>query len=606
MSLEIDDPILKTTLPPTPPTWDVARVRQDFPILHTLSHGKPLIYLDNGATTQKPRTVIDALVRYYETQNANIHRGVYSLSQTATSLYESARDTVRTFLNAREPAEILFTRGTTEGINLVATSWSSKNLHPGDEVVVSHLEHHSDIVPWQMACERTGATLRVIPINDAGELQLDALQKFLDAGHVKMVAVNHVSNSLGTINPVHEIIQRAHAAGAKVLIDGAQWVAHGHTDVQSLDPDFYVFSAHKLIGPTGVGVLYGKRELLDAMPPYQGGGDMIASVTFEHTDYAELPNKFEAGTPDIAGVIGLAAAIDYITTLGLDQIAAYEHTLLDYATQQLNQMEGLRIIGTAKQKAAVISFTIDGLSSLDIGVGLDREGICVRTGHHCCQPVMDRFGISSTARASFAFYNTHAEIDALTAALKHLAKRRQNVARSPSAVISEAASTAASEMNNPTKSEGMIPYPQSHAKSVRAAADELAGEFEFLSERDAKNEYVLDLANTLPRLFDTLKHVTPRVPGCMSQVYLVGRKKPNTPDILEFVADADAEIVRGLIAILQRLYSGQRAHEILAFNIDTFFEKIGLDQFITSQRRNGLAGMVAKIRSLATDLAAKP
>ncbi len=585
MSLQLND------LPAHAPSslvsglWNVDRIRRDFPILQTQSHGKPLIYLDNAATTQKPRAVIDAIVQYYESQNANIHRGIYGLSQTATGLYEGAREKVRAFLNAAEAAEIIFTRGTTEGINLVASSWGRTNLQRGDEVVVSTLEHHSDIVPWQMACQATGATLRVIPIDETGDLDLGALATFLAGGRVKMVAVNHVSNSLGTINPVKQIAAMAHAAGSLVLIDGAQWVAHGVTDVQELNADFYVFSGHKLVGPTGIGILYGKRGLLDAMPPYQGGGDMIASVTFDKTEYAELPNKFEAGTPDIAGVVGLGAAIDYITTLGLEKIGDYEQTLLAHATKQMSTVPGVRIVGTAKQKASVLSFVIDGLSTMDIGMALDREGICVRTGHHCCQPVMDRFEISSTARASFSFYNTAAEIDALVTALKALVAEKSSPRQAPT-------------------EKSPVVYPPASAPTVQAAADKLADEFEFLGERDAKNEYVLDLAKGQPRLFEMLKQVTPRIPGCMSQVYLVGRKG-TAGDTLEFIADADAEIVRGLIALLQRLYSGQRASDVLAFDIDAFFSRIGLDQFITSQRRNGLAGMVAKIRSMARDIVEK-
>ena len=585
--------------------FNADKIRHDFPLLHTQSHGKPIIYLDNGATTQKPQAVINAVSRFYETQNSNIHRGVYSLSQTATALYESTREKVRTFINAREPAEIIFTRGTTESINLVAASWGRKNLRPGDEVLVSELEHHSNIVPWQMICEATGAALKVIPINDAGELRLDDYRRLLASGRVKMVAVNHVSNSLGTINPVKEMIALAHDApggGAVILIDGAQWVAHGITDVQDLNADFYAFSAHKMMGPTGIGVLYGKRALLDAMPPYQGGGDMIASVTFAKTEYAGLPNKFEAGTPHIAGAAGLGAAIDYLTAIDLGHTAAYEHELLTYATQRLQEVPGLRIVGTAHHKASVISFVVEGLSTMDIGVGLDRSGICVRTGHHCCQPVMDHFGISSTARAAFAFYNTRAEADALTLALKELVQARQATSKR----ASEAGSAAGANGN-----AGTIAYPAATAKSVQAAADALAEEFEFLGDRDAKSEYVLDLAARLPRLFDMLKQVTPRVQGCMSQVHLVGRKKapsngnPADPAI-EFVADADADIVRGLIAILERLYSGQRARDVATFDIEKFFGRIGLDQFITSQRRNGLAGMVAKIRELARDAAAEP
>jgi cysteine desulfurase/selenocysteine lyase len=571
--------------------WDVEGIRADFPILSTVvsrptQPAKPLVYLDNAATTQKPRAVIEAIVRYYESQNANIHRGVYELSQTATSAYEGVREKVRVFVNARESAEIIFTRGTTEGINLVASSWGRANLRAGDEVVVSHLEHHSDIVPWQMVCEATGAMLRIIPINDRGELLLDELQRILDGGRVKMVAVNHVSNSLGTINAVEEISRMTHAAGARLLVDGAQWVAHAKTDVQALDADFYVFSGHKLIGPTGIGVLYGKRELLDAMPPYQGGGDMIASVTFPKTEYAALPNKFEAGTPDIAGVVGLGAAIDYITGLGLDRIGAYEHTLLEYATEKMSAVPGLRIIGTAAKKAAVVSFVMEGHSTLDIGLKLDQEGICVRTGHHCCQPVMDRFEIGSTARASFAFYNTREEIDALVSALYKIA-----AATAPRLTVAAAVHSATVE------------YPKATAASPRAAADKLAEDFELLGERDARNEYVLDLADRLPHTFELLKKVTPRVQGCMSQVHLLARKQPGSAEVLEFVADADADIVRGLIAVLQRIYSGQHAKDVLAFNIEDFFNRIGLDNFITSQRRNGLAGMVGEIRKRAKEIA---
>ena len=516
------------------------------------------------------------------------------LSQTATGLYEKAREKVRAFINAREAAEVIFTRGTTEGINLVASRWGRANLAAGDVVVVSHLEHHSNIVPWQMMCAATGAELKVIPINEAGELELGELDRFLAEGRVRMVAVNHISNSLGTINPVREIIERAHRAGALVLVDGAQWVAHGVTDVRELDADFYAFSGHKLVGPTGIGVLYGKRALLEGMPPYQGGGDMIESVTFAKTTYAGLPNKFEAGTPDIAGVIGLGAAVDYLTGLGLERTGAYERELLAYATGRLGEVPGLRIIGMAKEKAAVVSFVMEGdggggISTLDIGMKLDKEGICVRTGHHCCQPVMERYGIGSTVRASFTFYNTRAEVDRLVEALKGIAGEKSEV--------------------RSEKLEGgrsLIAYPQASAKSVAAAAARLAEDFAVIGEAggaEGKSEYVLDLAKELPGLFEVLSQVTARVPGCMSQVYLVWRAKAGEGGVMEFVADADAEIVRGLIAILERLYSGQKASEVLAFDIEGFFRQIGLDQFITSQRRNGLAGMVGKIRGLASAIA---
>lgn len=582
-------------VPELQPGW-IEELRGQFPLLQGLRAGsprRPVIYLDNAATTQKPQSVIEAVDQYYREQNANIHRGVYELSQTATAMYEGVRGKIARFIHAAEPAEIIFVRGTTEAINLVASSWGRTNLKPGDEVVVSWLEHHSNIVPWQMACETTGATLRVIPIDEHGELVMEEYRKLLGSGRVKMVAVNHVSNSLGTINPVAEIIRLAHQAGALVLIDGAQWVAHGATDVQVLDADFYAFSGHKMMGPTGIGVLYGKRALLEAMPPYQGGGDMIASVHFEKTEYAELPNKFEAGTPHMAGVAGLGAAVDFLMGLGLENTGRYERALLGYATELLSRVPGLRIVGTAplERKASVISFVIDGISTLDIGMGLDRRGICVRTGHHCCQPVMERFGISSTARASLAFYNTPAEIEALAAGLAEIAAEKHK-----SKPPRQAPAT-----------DGEIVFPVAAAQSVGAAAEALAGEFAFLAEREAKNEYVMEMGAKLPHLFEQLQKVTPRVPGCMSQVYLVPRKKitgNGNGALFEFVADADAQIVRGLIAMLERLYSGQKARDVADFDVEEFFGRIGLEQFITSQRRNGLAGMVAKIREAARGILA--
>ena len=396
--------------------FDVERVRQDFPVLKQTIHGKPLVYLDNAATAQKPQAVIDAIVKFYEVDCANIHRGVHELSQRSTAAYEQTRAKIRRFLNARSTREIIFVRGTTEGINLVTQTWGRANLQPDDEIVIAGLDHHSNIVPWQIVCQETGAHLRVIPIDDRGELILSEYERLLGL-RTRMVAIGHISNALGTINPVRRIVQMAHAAGALTLVDGAQAVPHMPVDLQALDADFYTFSGHKLYGPTGIGVLYGKAELLDAMPPYQGGGDMIRTVTFEKTTYNDLPYKFEAGTPDIAGGIGLGAAVDYVTGLGMEKIKAYEHELLLYATEALQEIPGLRIIGTAHEKAAVLSFVIDGIHPHDIGTVLDHEGIAVRTGHHCAQPVMDRFQIPATTRASLAFYNTPAEIDALVAGL---------------------------------------------------------------------------------------------------------------------------------------------------------------------------------------------
>jgi cysteine desulfurase / selenocysteine lyase len=397
---------------PVSNAFDVERVRADFPILQQTVHGKPLVYLDNAATSQKPRAVIDAISRYYEGTNANIHRAVHHLSEQATEEYEAARATAQKFVNAASPTEIIFVRGTTEGINLVAQTYGRAQIHAGDEVVITDMEHHSDIVPWQLLCEDRGAKLRVVPINDRGELILEEFEKLLGP-KTKLVGVTHVSNALGTINPIRRIVEMAHSHGVPVLVDGAQAVPHMKVDVQALDCDFYAFSGHKVYGPTGIGVLYGKKALLEAMPPYQGGGDMILSVTFEKTTYNRLPYKFEAGTPDIAGVIGLGAALEYVSGLGIENIGAHEHDLLDYATAAVSAIPGIKLIGTAREKAGVLSFTLDNIHAHDIGTILDQEGIAIRTGHHCSQPVMKRFGVDSTARASFAMYNTKQEVDAL-------------------------------------------------------------------------------------------------------------------------------------------------------------------------------------------------
>ena len=408
---------MTAVLPYRQTAFDVERIRRDFPILHhPIRGGKKLVYLDNAATTQKPQQVIDRIVRFYSQENSNVHRGVHYLSEVATEAYESARTTVKLFLNARDEKEIVFTRGTTEGINLVASSWGRARVAAGDEVLISAIEHHSNIVPWQLLCDEKGARLRVTPVNDAGELMLDEFAKLLTP-RTRIVAFGHASNALGTINPIKRMIAMAHANGSVVLIDGAQGVPHLEVDVQDLDCDFYAFSGHKVYGPTGIGVLYGKQALLDSMPPYQGGGDMILSVSFEKTTYNALPYKFEAGTPNIAGVVGLAAALDYIGAIGLPNIAVHEQDLLRYATERLDGIPGLRIIGTAAEKASVISFTLEGVHPHDIGTILDQEGIAVRTGHHCAQPVMMRFNVPATGRASFGLYNTRGEADALVAGL---------------------------------------------------------------------------------------------------------------------------------------------------------------------------------------------
>ncbi len=394
---------------------DVQQIRQDFPILRQKIHGKPLIYLDNAATSQKPQAVLDTIQHFYTTDCSNIHRGVHQLSERATAAYEAAREKVRRFLNAAEAREIIFVRGTTEAINLVAYTFGRERLRPGDEILITAMEHHSNIVPWQILCER-GATLRVAPINDAGELLLDEFERLLTS-RVKLVCVAHVSNALGTVNPVREIIRMSHRNGIPVLIDGAQAVPHMKVDVRELDCDFYAFSGHKVYGPTGIGVLYGKAELLESMPPFHGGGDMISSVTFEKTIYNVLPYKFEGGTPHIAGTLGLGAALDYITGIGMDRIAEHEHALLEYGTQALSGIPGVRLIGTAREKAGVLSFVLEGVHPHDVGTILDQEGIAVRTGHHCAQPVMERFGVPATTRASLGLYNTREEIDALVAGI---------------------------------------------------------------------------------------------------------------------------------------------------------------------------------------------
>jgi cysteine desulfurase/selenocysteine lyase len=401
--------------------YDVQRIREDFPILHQMVHGKPLVYLDNAATTQKPEAVVRAMDDYYRHDNSNVHRGVHLLSERATESYEKSRHSIQRFLHAADSSEIVFVRGTTEAINLVVQTYGRKNVGEGDEVIITAMEHHSNIVPWQMLCEEKRATLRVAPMNDQGELLLGDFEKLLNP-KTKIVAVSHLSNALGTINPVRDICRMAHRHNIPVLVDGAQAAPRTRVDVQELDCDFYALSGHKLYGPTGIGVLYGKSKLLDAMPPWQGGGDMIASVSFEKTVYNRLPYKFEAGTPDIAGAIGLGAAVEYLEQLDLKKIEAHEHALLQYATEQVGAVRGIRLIGTAQEKAGVLSFVMDGIHPHDIGTILDHEGVAIRTGHHCAQPVMTRFKIPATARASFGLYNTTEEIDALVTGIKKVSE----------------------------------------------------------------------------------------------------------------------------------------------------------------------------------------
>ncbi len=569
--------------------FDVMHVREDFPILRREVHGQALVYLDNAATTQKPRAVLDALQHYYSHDNANIHRAVHLLGERATRAYEEARQKVRAFLGAAEAREVVFVRGATEGINLVAHSWGRPNLRAGDEIVVSTMEHHSNIVPWQMLCEQTGAVLRVVPISDDGEFLLDEYEKLL-SDRTRLVSVVHVSNSLGTIVPVRRVIELAHARGALVLLDGAQSAPHLPIDVRELDCDFFVLSGHKIYGPTGIGALYGKAHLLERMPPYQSGGDMIKSVTFAKTTYADLPSKFEAGTPHIAGAVGLGAALDYVQSVGLERIAAHEEALLRYATEKMQQLPGVRLIGNAPHKTAVISFVIEEppMASLDIGTKLDLEGIAVRTGHHCCQPVMDRFDIPGTTRTSFAMYNTMAEVDCFIDALRDIL----------AGAASKHQPTASARVAEPA-------YPRAAADSPQAAADELAEEFELFDDWVERYQYLLDRGEEVPALPDVFRTEANRVRGCQSTVFLSARKRPGSTDVVEFLADSDADLVRGLIAVLQRLYSGQRAEDILEFDIEGFFARLGLDQHLTLGRRNGLAAMVQRIRQFAATLSGR-
>jgi len=402
-------------------TIDIDTVRSLFPVLDQKVNGKPLVYFDNAATTQKPRQVIDALTGYYEGYNANIHRGIHTLAEKATSAFEETRAAIRRFINAPSTDEVIFTYGTTDGINLIAKTFGRQFIGAGDEILISTMEHHSNIVPWQMLCEEKGCILKVIPIHDSGEIDMEAFDRLL-TDRTRLVSVGHASNALGTVNPVKEIIGKAHAAGARVLVDGAQGASHLDVDVQAMDVDFYVFSLHKMYGPTGMGILYGKREILDAMPPYRGGGEMIREVTFEKTTYADLPYKFEAGTPNIADVVAAKTAVEFIEALGKANIAAHEKALLDYATAAVATIDGLRIIGQAREKVSVLSFVIDGIHHEDMGVILDQQGIAVRTGHHCTQPLMKRYGISGTSRASFAVYNTIEEIDILKAGIERAVK----------------------------------------------------------------------------------------------------------------------------------------------------------------------------------------
>ncbi|HBE68745.1 MAG TPA: SufS family cysteine desulfurase [Planctomycetaceae bacterium] len=571
------------------------RVRADFPILQTQMAGKPLAYFDNGATTQKPQPVIDALVKFYSEDNANIHRGVYELSQRATDQYEAARQTIADFIGANDVAECIFVRGTTEAINLVASSWGRANLSQADQVIVSGLEHHSNIVPWQFACEATGAELVVWQPDEQGDLDCRQLEEII-TDRTQMVAVQHVSNALGTIHEIDRIVEIAHDNNSLVMVDGAQWVGHNPTDVSALGCDFYTFSGHKLFAPTGIGLLWGRRDLLEKMPPFQGGGDMIETVAFEKTTFAPLPSRFEAGTPNIGGAIALATAADYVTEIGFEQIHAQEQALLAYADKRLSEVPGLRVLGSNRSKEAVISFVMEApnVAPLDIAMHLSKDGIAIRTGHHCCMPLMGHLQVSGTCRVSMAFYNTADEVDRLVESLIELAADRME----KQSKRSESAS--GETVGSGDSADQEITFAVASEASPCDAGEKLAEEFLMFDDPESKTELLLELGQELPDDFARLKQLTTAVPGCMSEVYLVGRPMPDAPERFEFAADSNAEVVRGLIAVLSQLFSGQKATEILEFDFAGYLRKIGLDSFVSAQRRSGLEGMVRRIHTLAT------
>ena len=555
--------------------FDINRIRADFPALHQTIYGdRPLVYLDSAASAQKPQAVIDRLVTYYATEHSNVHRGVHYLSQKATDAYEGARERIARFINAPHARQVIYTRGTSEAINLVAASYGRRHVGAGDEVIISAMEHHSNIVPWQMLCEAQGATLRVIPVNDAGELDLETYEQYLSE-RTKLVALVHVSNSLGTINPVKTMTEAAHRHGIPVLIDGAQAVQHMPVDVQDLDCDFYCFSGHKLFGPTGIGVLYGKEDLLNAMPPYQGGGDMIERVTFEESTYDGLPHKFEAGTPHIAGAVGLAAAIDYVDEIGLEAIAAYEHDLLAYAHERLQTVDGVRLIGTAAHKASVASFLLDDANPYDVGKILDEQGIAVRTGHHCTMPLMHQFDIPGTVRASFALYNTRADVDALVDGL-HIVKARLATIRQRGREQAEEAPTQAT----PTT-------------SIADRWAEIVDEFDLFDDLNDKRDFLMELGEAMPALEEQYRAEIYRIHGCLSMVWLHTEACEGR---LYFKADSNAMITKGMIALLVRLLQGQPPQAILATDLDEFMAHLGIHHLISAQRKNGLGAMIKRIK----------
>lgn len=555
--------------------FDVQSIRNDFPILNRKVYdGKRLVFLDSAASAQKPQAVIDAVSHYYETTHSNIHRGAHALATEATDAYEEARKKVATFIGASLPEEIVFVRGTTEGINLVAQTYGRAGIEEGDEILITEMEHHANIVPWQMLCEEVGARLRVVPVNDKGEFVWDEFERLLGP-RTKLVAVTHVSNTLGTINPVRDIVEAAHRQDVPVLIDGAQAVPHMRVDVSVLDCDFYTFSGHKLFGPTGIGVLYGKEHLLRAMPPYQGGGAMIRSVSFDKTTFEDPPFKFEAGTPDISGAIGLGAAIDYVEKIGLQNIGEYENELVKYGQEKLRSIDGLRLIGTADEHASILSFVVEGIHADDIGRLIDREGVAVRVGHHCTQPLMKRFGVTATVRASLAFYNTKEEIDALAAAVRkaiHVMTR--------TCPIGQAEVRPSSE-------------------TIEQTQDRIVREFSAITDWEERYQKIIDLGRRHPHIPEEFKQDKYIVRGCQSTVWL--HAKLENDGRVTFSAESNAMIVNGLITLLLRVYSGRTIGEIIETQ-PRFITEIGLSTHLSQARANGLAAMLEQIKNYAVVL----
>jgi cysteine desulfurase/selenocysteine lyase len=566
----------------------IARIRGLFPALGQRASGHPLVYLDNAATTQKPRSVIEALVRFYENDNANVHRGAHALSDRATAAYEGARETVRRFINARTPEEIIFVRGTTEAINLVAQSFGRGKVGPGDEVLITELEHHANLVPWQQLCLETGARLRVLPITERGELAIDDLETMFSP-RTRLVALAHVSNALGTVNPVKRVVEAARRNGIPVLVDGAQAAPHLDVDVQEIDCDFYAFSGHKVYGPMGIGILYGKLSLLEAMPPWQCGGDMVHRVEYDKTTFNDPPFRFEAGTPNVEGAVGLAAALEFVEEVGRRRAADQESHLLDLAIRRLDDIPGVRIVGRPVHRAGVVSFVVDDppVSPLDVAVRLDAQGIAVRAGHHCCQPLMRRLGLSGTVRASFAMYNSEDEVERLADTVRSIVR-----AASVSTVPARA---------TPPDDAG-LEFPGPSAPTVDAAAAVLLNELDRLDEWAERYEFLIELGSKAPPLPESWKTAANRVHGCQSTVYLAARANPRAADVVEFLADSDSALVRGLLAMLQQLFSGQPARDILEFDLPGFLALAGLESNLTIGRRNGLAEMVKRLRSVAAGL----